>query len=58
MLVVVVVIGFVGVMVGQIGKLKGCRVVGVVGGVEKCCYVIEVLGFDVCFDYYVDDFVE
>lgn len=32
--------------------------VGVVGGAEKCRYVIEVLGFDVCFDYYADDFVE
>lgn len=58
MLVVVVVIGLVGVMVGQIGKIKGCCIVGIVGGVEKCCYVVEMLGFDFCFDYCVDDFVE
>lgn len=30
----------------QIGKLKGCRVVGVAGGPEKCSYVVQELGFD------------
>lgn len=50
--VVVVVSGVVGVVVGQIVKLKGCCVVGVVGGVDKCVYVIGMFGFDVCVDYY------
>ncbi len=34
-----------GATVGQIGKLKGCRTVGIAGGVEKCRYAVEVLGF-------------
>lgn len=43
--------GAVGSMVGQIAKSKGCRVVGVAGGSEKCSYVVETLGFDACVDY-------
>jgi NADPH-dependent curcumin reductase len=43
--------GAVGSVVGQIGKIKGCRVVGVAGGPEKCAYVVNELGFDVCVDY-------
>jgi len=43
--------GAVGSVVGQIGKLKGCRVVGVAGGPDKCKYVIDELGFDACVDY-------
>lgn len=43
--------GAVGSVVGQIAKLKGCRVVGVAGGPDKCCYVIETLGFDACVDH-------
>jgi NADPH-dependent curcumin reductase CurA len=43
--------GAVGSMVGQIGKIKGCRVVGIAGGPEKCKYVVEELGFDACIDY-------
>lgn len=42
--------GPVGATVGQIAKLKGCRVVGVAGGEEKCRYAIEELGFDACID--------
>jgi len=42
--------GAVGALVGQIAKLQGCRVVGVAGGAEKCAYVVEELGFDVCLD--------
>ncbi len=42
-LVVAAATGPVGATVGQIGKLKGCRVVGVAGGEEKCRYVKEVL---------------
>lgn len=45
-------------MVGQIGKLKGCRVVGVAGGAEKCRYVVEELGFDACIDHRAPDFAE
>jgi NADPH-dependent curcumin reductase CurA len=43
--------GAVGSVVGQIAKLKGCRVVGVAGGAEKCRYVEEELGFDECLDH-------
>ncbi|RQT52481.1 NADP-dependent oxidoreductase [Burkholderia cepacia] len=42
--------GAVGAVVGQIAKLKGCRVVGIAGDAEKCRYVTETLGFDVCID--------
>jgi NADPH-dependent curcumin reductase CurA len=42
--------GAVGSMVGQIAKIKGARVVGVAGGVDKCRYAMEELGFDVCVD--------
>lgn len=31
-------------------------VVGIVGGVDKCCYLIDMFGFDVVVDYKVDDF--
>lgn len=43
--------GAVGSVVGQIAKIKGCRVVGIAGGPEKCAYVKDVLGFDDCIDY-------
>lgn len=43
--------GAVGSVVGQIAKIKGCRVVGIAGGEEKCRYVRETLGFDDCIDY-------
>lgn len=43
--------GAVGTIVGQIAKLKGCRVVGIAGGGEKCRYVLEELGFDAVIDY-------
>ncbi|WP_171240394.1 NADP-dependent oxidoreductase [Ruegeria sp. HKCCA5491] len=48
--------GPVGATVGQIAKLKGCRVVGVAGGAEKCAHVVENLGFDACIDHNADDF--
>jgi NADPH-dependent curcumin reductase CurA len=41
----------VGSVVGQLGKIAGCRVVGIAGGKEKCDYVTGDLGFDVCVDY-------
>ncbi|MCX6609015.1 MAG: NADP-dependent oxidoreductase [Acidobacteria bacterium] len=43
--------GAVGSAVGQIAKIKGCRVVGLAGGSEKCRYVVEELGFDACLDH-------
>lgn len=43
--------GAVGSVVGQIAALKGCRVVGVAGGPDKCRYAVETLGFDACIDY-------
>ena len=48
--------GAVGGIAGQIAKLKGCRVVGIAGGPEKCRYVVEELGFDACVDYRAPDF--
>ena len=43
--------GAVGSIVGQIAKIKGCRVVGIAGGAEKCRFVKDELGFDACIDY-------
>ncbi|MEX2582269.1 MAG: NADP-dependent oxidoreductase [Gemmatimonadota bacterium] len=45
--------GAVGSVVGQIGKLKGCRVVGIAGGPEKCEYAVETLGYDAAIDHYL-----
>jgi NADPH-dependent curcumin reductase CurA len=57
-LVVAAATGPVGATVGQIGKLKGCRVIGVAGGEEKCRHAKEVLGFDECIDHKAEDFAE
>ncbi len=43
--------GAVGSVVGQIAKIKGCRVIGIAGGADKCAYVVDELGFDACIDY-------
>ena len=43
--------GAVGQVVGQLAKLRGCRVVGIAGGAEKCRFVTEELGFDACVDH-------
>jgi NADPH-dependent curcumin reductase CurA len=43
--------GAVGQTVGQLAKLKGCRVVGIAGGQAKCDWVVSELGFDACIDY-------
>jgi NADPH-dependent curcumin reductase CurA len=43
--------GGVGSIAGQIGKIIGCRVVGIAGGKEKCRWVVDELGFDDCIDY-------
>ncbi|MBU1194351.1 MAG: NADP-dependent oxidoreductase [Proteobacteria bacterium] len=55
-IVVAAATGPVGATVGQTGKIKGCRVVGVAGGSEKCQYAKEVLGFDDCIDHRSEDF--
>ena len=46
--------GAVGQVVGQIAKIKGCRVVGIAGGAEKCEY-LRSLGFDAAIDYKHED---
>ena len=43
--------GAVGTVVGQLGKIYGCNVIGIAGGPEKCAYVKDVLKFDECIDY-------
>jgi len=43
--------GAVGSVVGQIAKIKGCRVVGIAGGAEKCAWLTDELGFDAAIDY-------
>lgn len=43
--------GAVGSVVGQLGKLTGCRVIGIAGGAEKCRRLLEDYGFDVAIDY-------
>ncbi len=57
-LVVAAATGPVGATVGQIGKIKGCRVVGVAGSSEKCRHAVDVLGFDHCIDHHAEDFAE
>ncbi len=47
--------GAVGSVVGQIAKIKGCRVIGIAGGPEKCKYLIDELGFDDAIDYKTED---
>jgi NADPH-dependent curcumin reductase CurA len=43
--------GAVGSAYGALAKARGCRVVGIAGGPEKCDYVVNALGFDACIDY-------
>ncbi len=43
--------GAVGSAVGALAKARGCRVVGVAGGADKCAYVTDELGFDACIDH-------
>ena len=57
-LVVAAATGPVGATVGQIGKLKGCRVIGIAGGPEKCQYAVSTLGFDACLDHKQDDLAD
>lgn len=54
-LVVSAAAGAVGSVVGQIGKIKGCRVVGIAGSEEKCRWITEALGFDAAINYKTED---
>ncbi len=55
-LVVSAAAGAVGNVVGQIGKIKGCRVVGIAGSDEKCNWLTQELGFDAAVNYKSDKF--
>jgi NADPH-dependent curcumin reductase len=55
-LVVAAASGPVGSVVGQIAKIRGCRVVGITGSRDKCDYVSGELGFDACLDHHAPDF--
>lgn len=55
-LVVAAATGPVGATVGQLGKILGCRVVGIAGGAEKCEYAVKTLGLDACLDHKSPDF--
>jgi NADPH-dependent curcumin reductase len=48
--------GAVGQTVGQVAKIKGCRVVGIAGGQAKCDFVVKEMGFDACVDYKAENF--
>jgi hypothetical protein len=50
--------GATGSIAGQIGKIQGCRVVGIAGGAEKCKWITEELGFDAAIDYKQPDWKE
>ena len=50
--------GAVGTVVGQLGKIYGCKVIGIAGGPDKCSYVKDILGFDDCIDYKSGDLNE
>lgn len=50
--------GATGSIAGQIAKLKGCRVVGIAGGPEKCAWLKDEAGFDAVIDYKNDDVSE
>jgi len=57
-IVVAAATGPVGATVGQIGKLVGCRVIGIAGGAKKCAHGVDELGFDACIDHKASDFAE
>jgi NADPH-dependent curcumin reductase len=50
--------GAVGSLVGQIGKIKGCRVVGLTGTDEKCRWIKDELGFDAAINYKTENVYE
>ncbi len=47
--------GATGSAVGQIAKIKGCRVIGIAGGAEKCAWLTREAGFDATIDYKAED---
>ncbi|MEQ9002321.1 MAG: NADP-dependent oxidoreductase [Pseudomonadales bacterium] len=47
--------GATGSVAGQIAKIKGCRVIGIAGGADKCAWLTDELGFDAAIDYKADD---
>ena len=49
--------GAVGSVVGQIARIKGCKVIGIAGGSKKCDYVKNTLKFDECLDYKNENFL-
>ncbi|MBY6190362.1 NADP-dependent oxidoreductase [Microbulbifer agarilyticus] len=57
-LVVAAATGAVGSLVGQIGKIQGCKVVGIAGSQEKCDYAVNELGFDACLNHHAEDLDE
>jgi NADPH-dependent curcumin reductase len=57
-LVVSAAAGATGSIAGQIGKIHGCRVVGIAGGDEKCKWLTDDLGFDAAVDYKQPDWKE
>ncbi|MGE6795025.1 MULTISPECIES: NADP-dependent oxidoreductase [Psychrobacter] len=57
-LVVAAATGPVGATVGQVGNQYGVRTVGIAGGVDKCDFAVNELGFDICIDHKADDFAE
>ncbi len=48
--------GSVGMFVGQIAKIKGCRTIGIAGGAEKCAFITSKLGYDAAVDYKAPEF--
>lgn len=50
--------GAVGAVVGQLARQRGCRVIGIAGGPEKCRYAVDELGFDACLDHRESDLPE
>ncbi|AHV92150.1 NADP-dependent oxidoreductase [Bordetella holmesii] len=50
--------GAVGSVVGQVARLKGCRAVGIAGGLEKCRFAVEQPGFDACLDHHSPDLAD
>jgi NADPH-dependent curcumin reductase CurA len=47
----------VGAVVGQLAKMRDCRVVGLAGTAEKCAYIVDELGFDTAIDYRAEEVV-
>lgn len=50
--------GGVGSLVSQLGKVAGCRVIGIAGGPTKCDWLMREVGIDDAVDYKADDFTK